>query len=134
MREPGEVTKPILERYERAIYHARKKNGEPLSFRSQVAKLTPVRAYFKWLTRKNFIPTNPASELELPKTEHRLPRHVLTRREAEAVLAQCDVHAPLGLRDRAILETFYSTGMRRAELIGLSLFAVDFERGTVMVR
>jgi len=131
---PAEVTKPILERYQRYLYLYRKRSGEPLSFRTQHAALVPLRAWFKWLTRQNHILYNPASELELPRLERRLPKHVLTIREAETVLAKADITDPLGLRDRAILETFYSTGMRRLELIGLKLFDMDVDRGTVMIR
>jgi len=93
-----------------------------------------VRSYFKWLARNNFILYNPASELELAKLEHRLPKAVLSGREAGAVIAQCDLKEPLGLRDRAILETFYSTGMRRTELVELTLYSLDVERGTVLIR
>jgi integrase/recombinase XerD len=59
---------------------------------------------------------------------------VLTISEVEQVLRQPDLSEPIGLRDRAILETLYSTGMRRRELMGLSLFDLDRERGTVMIR
>lgn len=52
----------------------------------------------------------------MPRVEKRLPKHVLSAREAERVLNQPDTLAPMGIRDRAILEVFYSTGMRRAEL------------------
>ena len=130
---PTEVTRPILERYQRWIYHYRKKNGQPLSFRSQYERLSPVRAFFKWLAKSNYILYNPASELELPRLGKRLPKHVLTTSEAEAVINQADVLDPLGIRDRAILETLYSTGMRRMELIGLKVYDLDVERGTVMV-
>lgn len=131
---PTEVTRPILERYQRWLYHYRKKNGKPLSFRSQYARLSPVRTFCKWLAKNNYILYNPASELELPRLEKRLPKHVLTVKEAEQVINQVDVLDPLGIRDRAILETLYSTGMRRMELIGLKLYDLDVERGTVMVR
>ena len=131
---PTEVTKPILERYQRYLYHYRKKDGQPLSFRSQHSRLVPVRAWFKWLTKNNHILYNPASELELPRLEHRLPKHVLTIREAEAVLAVPKLGDPLGLRDRAILETLYSTGIRRMEVINLKLYDMDVDRGTLMVR
>jgi integrase/recombinase XerD len=132
--EPSEVTKPVIERYQRHLYHHRKKNGDPLSFRGQHAQLVPVRSFFKWLARQNYILYNPASEMELPKLEKRLPKHVLSSGEAEAVLALPDIREPIGIRDRAMLETFYSTGMRRAELIGLKLFDLDFDRGTLMIR
>ncbi len=131
---PSEVTKPILERYQRHLYFYRKKNGEPLSFRSQHTQLAPVRAFFKWLTRNNFILYNPASELELPRLERRLPKHVLTASEAERVMSGADITTSIGIRDRAMMETLYSTGMRRMELAGLKLTDLDDERGTVMVR
>ncbi len=131
---PNEVTKPILERYQRHLYFYRKKSGEPLTFHSQHAQMVPVRAFFKWLTRGNFILYNPASDLDLPRLEKRLPKHVLTAAEAEQVLNQADITTPLGLRDRAMLEVLYSTGMRRMELLGLRLYDLDAERGTIIVR
>ncbi len=132
---PSEVTKPILERYARWLYHYRKpEDGRPLSFRAQHSRLVPVRAFFKWAARANHLLYNPASELELPKLEHRLPAAVLTASEADQVLNQPNPVDPLGMRDRTILEVFYSTGMRRAELIGLGRYDLDIERGTVMVR
>jgi integrase/recombinase XerD len=131
---PREITKPILERYQRSLYTHRKANGEPLTFRAQHARLIPVRAFFKWCAKQNYLLYNPASEIELPRLEHRLPKHVLTKAEAEQVLVQPDTSESMGLRDRAILETFYSTGMRRSELMGLGLFDLDRERGTVMIR
>lgn len=77
---------------------------------------------------------NPASELILPRLENRLPKYVLTAEEAEAVLRQADVSTAEGPRDRAILEVFYATGMRRMEVANLKLYDVDRERGTVMIR
>lgn len=131
---PQEVTKPILDRYQRHLFHMRKPNGKPLSFSSQVARLVPVRSFFKWLTRQNVLLWNPASEIELPRQEKRLPKHVLTVDEAERVMAMPEVGDAIGLRDRAILETLYSTGIRRMEVIHLSVYDVDAERGTLMVR
>jgi integrase/recombinase XerD len=132
--QPCQVTKPILDRYARYLYHHRKDNGEPLSIASQHKHLVPVRALFKWLTRSNLILYNPASELELPRMDHRLPKAVLTADEADQVINQPDLEDPLGVRDRAILEAFYSTGIRRFELIGLKLYDLDVARGTLMVR
>jgi integrase/recombinase XerD len=131
---PCEVTKPILERFQRYLYHYRKKNGDPISFRTQHGFLTPLRAWFKWLTRNNHILYNPASEIELPKLEARLPKHVLTSSEAEQIINIPDVNTPLGVRDRAILETLYSTGVRRMEVVNLRLYDLDHDRGTLIVR
>lgn len=134
LERPQEITKPILETYQRYLYYYRKKNGAPLSFTSQRGKLSPVKGFFKWLTKSNYLLSNPASELELPRMVRRLPKHVLTIDEVEAVMAQPDLTDPLGLRDRAVLETLYSTGMRRMELVNLEVPDIDRERGTVLIR
>lgn len=131
---PNEITKPILERYQRYLYTYRKDNGESLTVRSQHARLVPLRAFFKWLCRQNYLLYNPASELELPRLEKRLPKHILSHQEAETILNQTDVNDSFGLRDRAILEVFYSTGLRRMEVANLKLYDLDTDRGTLMVR
>lgn len=131
---PEEVTRPILERYQRHLFYVRKRDGKPLSASTQYGHLATVRLFFRWLSRQGFLLANPASELQLPKLPQRLPRAVLTVEEVEAVLARPDVATPEGLRDRAMLEVLYATGLRRAELAGLSLFDVDASRGTVFVR
>jgi len=130
----AEVTRPILERYQRWLFHYRKADGKPLTFHTQQIRLVSIRAFFKHLARQNRILSNPASDLDLPRRERRLPRESLTPQEAERVLAQPDVEKPLGLRDRAILEVFYSTGLRRMELANLGLYDMDAERGTLMIR
>jgi integrase/recombinase XerD len=132
--EPVEITRAVLESYQRHVFHYRKKNGEPLGFTSQHDRLVPLRVWFRWMARRRYILHNPASELELPRTGQRLPKAVLTAAEAEQVLAQAEVGDVLGLRDRAILETFYSTGIRRLELASLRLWDLDLERATVTIR
>jgi integrase/recombinase XerD len=131
---PTEITRPILERYQRYLFLYRKKDGQPLSNRSQSTRIVPIRAWFKWLTKNNRLLYNPAADLDMPRMERRLPRHILSEQEADRVLNVPDTTTELGVRDRAMLETLYSTGMRRMELIGLGVFDLDFERGTVMVR
>ncbi len=131
---PVEVTRPMLESYQRACFHYRKRDGHPLSFRSQSQRLLAVRAFFKWAARQNLILHNPASEIDLPKVEQRLPRPALSQAEAELVLAQPDLTDPAGLRDRAMLEVLYATGIRRSELAHLAVFDVDDDRQTLLVR
>jgi len=131
---PQQVTRPILERYQRWLHHYRKKNGEPLAIVSQKSKLAPIRGLFKWLTRQGEIPANPASELELPRRIHRIPRAVLTVEEAERVIALPALDTLSGLRDRAILEVLYATGVRRMELVRICVDDIDWERGLVLVR
>jgi len=133
LERPHQITRQILEAYQRSIWYYRQKNGEPLSIYSQRGKLVPVRGFFKWLSRNDLIPANPASELALPRPPRRLPKHVLSAEEVEAIMSLPDVTRPLGLRDRAMLEVLYSTGMRRMELAQLQIEHVDIERGTVFV-
>jgi integrase/recombinase XerD len=134
LAEPSEITRPVLERYQRYLFYYRKKNGQPLSFRTQHACLVPLRVWFRWMARQNYVLHNPAADLELPRIGYRLPKHVLTAAETEQVLAQPDINDPLGLRDRALLETLYSTGMRRMEAIHLKLYDLDLDRGAVTIR
>ena len=134
LTRPHEITKPILERWQRHLYLHRKPDGTPLSPRSQIASTQPLIAFFKWLARENHILFNPASELVLPRIGIRLPKHILTVGEAEKVLAVPKVTTAVGIRDRAILETLYSTGVRRLEIVGLRLYDVDGERGVILVR
>ncbi len=132
--QPQDITRPILERYRRYLYHYRKVDGQPLSFATQQQRLVPIKMFFKWLTKENYLLYNPASELELPKVHRRLPKQLLTAPEVERILNQTLLHGELGIRDRAIIETLYSTGIRRAELTNLKLYDVDTRNGTLMVR
>lgn len=131
---PQHVSRPVLERYQRWLHHYRKRNGAPLSIASQRCKLVPLRSWFKWLTRSGAIPANPAADLDLPRRIRRLPRSVLTAREVETVLSLADIGTPLGLRDRAIMEVLYATGMRRMEVAQLELGDIDAERCVVLIR
>jgi len=135
LSRPDRITKQILERYQRWLYNYRDpKTDKKLSFRSQHARLLPLRAFFKWLCQRDLLPANTAADLDLPKLEKRLPKHILNAREAEFVLAQADDLTPMGLRDRAMMDVLYSTGIRRMELCGLKLYDLDAERMLVFVR
>lgn len=134
LRDPQDITKPILERYQRHLFYYRKADGRPMTLGAQLGYLAPLKTFFKWLTRENHILYNPASELQLPRQPKHLPRHILSVPEVEAILAEADASTPQTLRDRAMLETLYSTGLRRMELPGLALYDVDLTRRIVMVR
>lgn len=131
---PQAITKPILERYQRYLYYYRKSDGQPLTFGSQHVMLTPLKTFFKWLAKENHILYNPASELELPRKPKRLPKTILPVEDIEAILAQPDVATAAGLRDRAIMELLYSTGIRRMELVKLTVYDLDARRGTLLIR
>jgi integrase/recombinase XerD len=133
LNRPSEITRAHVELYQRHLFHHRKRDGRPLAASSQLAALIGVRGFFHWLTRRNLILFNPAAALELPRPGRRLPRSVLSITEAEAVFAAVDLDHPLGVRDRAILEVLYSTGIRRTELTRVTLTDIDPVRGTLAV-
>ena len=134
LSHPAQVSRAVIERYQRALVHYRKRDGNPLSAAGQRCKLVPLRGWFKWLTRTAQIPANPAADLELPRRLKRLPRVVLTAAEVERVMAAIDLATPVGLRDRAMLEVLYATGMRRMELARLETSDIDSERAVILIR
>jgi integrase/recombinase XerD len=139
---PDEVTRALLERYRQHVFNYRRKdNGAGLSFQTQSKRLVSVRVFFQWMTRQHHLLYNPASELELPRAQKRLPRNILSVAEIEQILNAIDTleannpePTGLGVRDRAMLETLYSTGMRRGELVALHTDDLDTQRGTVHIR
>jgi integrase/recombinase XerD len=133
IERPGEVTAAVLERYQRSLHYHRKPDGAPLSLPTQAGYLTAVKGLFRWLAKTNRTLLNPAAELVPPRVERRLPKAILAHAEVEQVLAIPHLADPVGLRDRAIMEVLYSTGIRRSELCRLHVPDVDPARGTVMV-
>lgn len=134
LSRPQDITRPILERYQRHVYQYRKHNGQPLAVSAQLGLILPLQAWFKWLTKQNHILYNPAADLDLPTRPKALPKGLLSVAQIEDILNGCDVATPEGIRMRAMLETLYSTGIRCFELAGLKLFDLDIERGALMVR
>ena len=128
------VSFELLQGYQRRLFEHRKRDGEPLTVATQAQRLIPVCHFFSWLRRSGQLRANPAGDLLMPRPDRRLPEATLSTTEMATLLAQPDVSRPLGLRDRAILEVFYSSALRRQELIDLEVRDVAFERATVFVR
>ena len=104
-----------------------------LKFSTQTSYLMSLRRWFVWLHEEKFVPVNPAEKLQLPKEEKRLPTGSLNADEVESVLNAVDVTTELGIRNRAILETFYSTGIRCGELTALQVYDLQAERGVLTI-
>jgi integrase/recombinase XerD len=132
--DPREVRRSTLVDYQRALFVHRKRNGQPMALSSQIGCLAPLKTWFKWLSRERHIGRDPALAMRLPKLPRRLPRALLSVREVESILAQPDPSTPAGLRDRAMLELLYSTGLRRMEIARLAPQDVDLVRRIVFVR
>jgi integrase/recombinase XerD len=129
-----DITRERLEQYQGHLFHYRKSDGRPLALSTQVTRLNPLKAFCKWLARTRQVPFNPAAELIIPRVPRRLPGRVFTVAEVDRVLTQPDLGALSGIRDRAILETLYSTGIRRMELVRVALRDVALEQSTLFVR
>ena len=125
------ITLPVLEAYQRWLSRYRKQNGKPMAVSTQRGELLIVQGFFRWLVRQRVIPANPASELELPRPEKRLPPEPLSVGQVDAVMSVPDTGDLLGIRDRAMLELLYSTGLRRAEICQLRVEDLNAERGTL---
>jgi len=103
-----------------------------LKTRTMARRLSSLRSFFKFLTREGYLKTNPILSLSSPKQEKHLPLF-LTEEEVTRLIESALPKDERGLRDRAILETFYSTGIRISELVGLNTQDIDFIAGIVKV-
>jgi integrase/recombinase XerD len=132
-----EVAPPLVARYQRHMSQQRKADGQPLTSRTQRTRLASLRMFGRWVLREKLLPEDPVAALIMPRVGQPLPKAWLTAAQVETILAlpQLDGRRPApALRDRAILETFYSTGLRRMELARLTAAALDFAGGAVCVR
>jgi integrase/recombinase XerD len=119
--------------YQTDLYAARKKDGRPYSTSIQVNRLSAIKSFFRFLYRRGFSLHDPAAAVDYPRSELRLPRGILTKQEARKIVEAPDTRSPSGLRDRAILETLYATGIRAGELRKLTLSDVDTEERVLRV-
>lgn len=95
-------------------------------------RLTVFKRYFRWAVRERFITEDPTLKFESAKRLQRHPK-TLTESQVESLLAAPDVGTPLGLRDRAMLEMMYASGLRVSELVGLKTFNVSLNDGVLRV-
>lgn len=130
---PVEITQQDLERYQASLTLYRNRSGKILDLQSQSRIMGALRTFYRYLYKSNHIAENPAIELEGPRLGRRIPRRVLTLAEVELMLRQPNLGTMAGLRDRAILETLYSTGIRRMELVNLRISDINFETGELRV-
>jgi integrase/recombinase XerD len=99
---------------------------------SQARAVSTLRRFYRHLTSRGRIDRDPTLKIAMPVKPARLPK-ALSEKNVEALLLAPAVDTPLGLRDRAMLETLYATGLRVSELVGLKLHGVSFDMGVVRV-
>ena len=134
LTQAGEITRRIMENYQSHLFHMRKKNGKALNPKTQNQHLATISHFFNWLVKQELVLYNPVASLDFAKVGKQLPRTILTASEVETILNGIDLTTIFGLRDRAIIETFYSTGIRRGELAELEIYDLNMEQETLFIR
>ncbi|HEX3656868.1 MAG TPA: tyrosine recombinase XerC [Pirellulales bacterium] len=125
--EPGEITTLDLRGYVASLHEA------GFAKTSIARRLASMRSFFRFGQREGWSKTNPAKPLRNPRKSRSLP-HFLSNEELGRLLTAPPANDPLGLRDRAILETLYSAGLRVSELVGLNDSDMDLTHGVLRVR
>jgi integrase/recombinase XerD len=121
------VTSATLHDFQRWLFHLPTWKGTMRAVASQNRALSGVSGFFAFLHEEGILARNPAEKLTLAREPETLPRNVLTPQEARKIIEQPDTKTVLGYRDRAILETLYATGLRKSELMHLTLADVNLE-------
>lgn len=130
----AEISRQILSDYQMHLYSAEKKKGGKYAVATQHGRMLVVLRWLSWLASEDKILINPGTTIKLPKLPQRLPRNYLTHKEINKLLRAPDITTHLGLRNRAILETFYSTGIRNMELRNLKLEDLNQTDGWLTIR
>ncbi|WP_101674516.1 site-specific tyrosine recombinase XerD [Alloalcanivorax mobilis] len=108
------------------------RHAEGVGARSVARQLSALKSFFRWMRRENRIAEDPTLNVARPRTGRPLPK-TLSEADVSALLAAPDLDDPLGLRDRAMLEVLYASGLRVSELVGLTLGQVNTRQGLVRV-
>ena len=111
----------------------RSPQGRAVSAGTRKQWLAVIRGFFAWLHRRGRIIHNPAEPVALPKVDRRLP-HVLNEEEIARLIETPDTSTILGLRDRALMEVLYATGMRHGEACRLNVYDIDLRAKRVIIR
>ena len=119
---------PLTVSSDKIIYYFKLLRTEKLSPRSLARNISALKGFYKFLLQEGVLEENPLRHLRTPRVIPRLPE-ILTVGDIEQIIAQVKAEKPLGLRDRAMLEILYATGLRVSELVHLSVHDVDLEVG-----
>jgi integrase/recombinase XerD len=129
---PGEITLQDLREYQVGLMTG-SISDKPLSAGTVARISTVLRTFFAYLEDDGKIENDPARKLERPHVPPRLPGDVLTIKEVRRLLEAADCSTPVGLRNRALVELLYATGLRRSEILSLNLTSINHEEREVVV-
>lgn len=128
-----QMTRTALEAYIAGLYEQKTKEGKPYSVGTISTKVRSLKTFFEYLEQANIVFINPAEFIREPKKVRGIPRNILTPAEARQILDQPNLGTRKGIRDRAVLEVFYSTGIRREELCSLTIYDIDLQGAMVRI-
>lgn len=129
-----QVTPAVLADYQAHLSAHGGVKGRPLTLQSQANLVGLVRTFFRFVVVRQYALTNAAQLLAVPHLPVRPPERILDHSGVKKLLLAPDVTTPLGVRDRAMLELFYSTGLRVSELTALDVADIDLVDGELSVR
>jgi integrase/recombinase XerD len=133
VRDIKDVTKGHIEAYIKGLLDYKTAEGKPYSTGTLCVKVRAIKRLFEYLETANTIFINPAESIREPQKETHLPKNVLAPKEMERLLDAPNLSLMSGIRDRAILEVFYATGIRLNELCRLSVFDADLAGGLLRI-
>lgn len=135
LSSPAQVTREMIEGYVRhLVTEVSPHTGKLVGETSRAHYVRSVKSFYAWMEGEGLILESPAEEVEIPRRNRDRLALVLDEAEAAKLVQAPDISRSMGIRDRAILELLYSTGLRLNELVHLEIFDVDLTAGVVMVR
>ncbi|TET82872.1 MAG: hypothetical protein E3J46_13155 [Desulfobacteraceae bacterium] len=124
----------IFEEYQQDLAFYLTKKGRLMEIESQAKILSMVKGFTRYLKEKDYLVSDPAQRIKLPKIPMRLPKVILSKKEIKILLAAQDIRTNTGYRDRIILEILYDTAIRRFEVAGIKLTDLDLEAGYIRIK
>jgi len=128
-----DVSTKIIQDYQKHLYYMKNSKGEQNAVSTQNNYLKAVKTFFQFLYEEDYLAHNPARDIRYARTPQALPKVILSKQEIKQILKQPNTKTILGYRNRVILEVFYSTGIRRAELRNLNVDDMDCANGFLRV-
>lgn len=128
------INREMIAEYQMHLYKTTSRFKKRLSLQTQYNWMGIVLWFFRWLLQNEKILINPAASIQLPRRPSRIPRNYLSLKEVQRLLRAPDINTHIGLRNRSMLEVFYSTGIRAGELQHLKVEDLNLPDGWLTVR
>lgn len=132
--EIDKVTREIISKYQIYLYQEINKKGRQNTIHDQNKCLGSVKCFFRYLSENDYLIADPARKISFAKEPKRLPRSILTRQEMKKILKTPDTTTIIGYRNRTILELLYTSGIRRQEVLNLTIDDVYYKEGIIKVK